>query len=123
MKKNLKHLDREQKRELYLMANRDPWLVWRLKALESGYLPPLLPGKIPPELARETIGSLSENYDIDTLVEHAERYQSKQKVVLRRTFTILVTLFILFTSVALYVYVSMGSNFEVGLIQAIMQNR
>lgn len=72
----------QQNREACLMAHRDPWLVWRLRALELGYIPPLLPGKVTPEMVK--LLSQEEEYDVQPLLDHTEKVVTTQRHTLAK---------------------------------------
>ena len=106
--------------EMYLMANRNPWLVWRLKALDAGHVPPLLPGRIPPEMARIAFGSEEEAYQPDVLAKHARWFTTNQRRLIRRGFAVCLVGFLLVATVAfLYVW-KVGNDYRFGLIDSLL---
>lgn len=91
--------------------------------MDAGYLPPLLPGRIPPEMARATLGSLKDDYESDALIEHARRYQTQHRGMVRRMFTLFVAAFILISSLAFVYAMKTGPNFKIEFLETIQQQR
>jgi hypothetical protein len=111
---------KQNQSEMYLMANRNPWLVWRLKALDAGHVPPLLPGRIPPEMAQAAFGNNEETYEPDVLAKHARWFTSNQRRLIRRGFTVCLIGFLLVATVAfLYVW-KVGNDYRFGLIDSLL---
>ncbi len=107
------------KKEAYLLANRDPWLLWRLQALRAGYVPPLVNGKIPPELVGVHFGK-KEDYDIEPLKEQAARMRSHERGLIPKLFVILLIGGLLMGGFCYYLYTSTDTKFKINLIHALM---
>ena len=107
------------RKEAYLLANRDPWLLWRLQALRAGYVPPLIHGKIPPELHGVRFGQ-KEDYDIEPLKEQAQRMKMQERGLIPKLFVILLIGGLLMTGFCYYLYTSASERFKVNLINALM---
>lgn len=107
------------KKEAYLLANRDPWLLWRLQALRAGYVPPLINGKIPPELLGVRFGQ-KEDYDIEPLKEQAHRMKMHERGLIPKLFVILLIGGLLMSGFCYYLYNSASERFKVNLINALM---
>lgn len=114
-----KQRDRKSDSELYMMANRSPWMVWRLKALDAGYVPPLLPGRIPPEMARIGIADEEEHYEPEQLARHARWFSVQQRNVIRRGFTAFLVGFLLTVSVLVLYLWKVGADYRFGLIDSL----
>lgn len=100
------------------MANRNPWLVWRVKALNAGYIPPLLPGHIPPEMARLAYPQ-EQPYEPETLVRHAHFFRSQQSRWIRKGFTLFVVGFLLTVMIAFLYLWKFGADYRFSLIDAL----
>ncbi|MBD3265773.1 hypothetical protein GF373_03820, partial [bacterium] len=72
--------DKHISKETYLLAARNPWLVWRLRALEAGYVPPLLQGELPPDMT--PLLPKEKEYQSEPLKKHASTVRVKQKSML-----------------------------------------
>lgn len=112
--------EREQRGEIYVLAAKNPLLVWRLQALRAGYTPPLLLGKIPPEMAKIQIGPTQEEYTIDPLAQHAARVRKETHSYFQRAFTLFVTLMLVICILGFIVRMKMGSSFRVGFLESIV---
>lgn len=117
MNKRFYEKDREQRREAYLMASKNPWLVWRLQAFRAGYVPPLILGQIPPDLAHVHLGTRQEEYKIDPLIEHANRYKKQERTFLRKTFILLVLITMLLLGLGITLATQFGSSFRIGILE------
>lgn len=123
MSKKLMNTDGTQKRELFAMANRDPWLVWRLKAIDAGYVPPLLPGQVPPEMLRATLGQLTDQYEAKPLVDHARQYENRRRHTIQKLFTIVLSGFILLATLGVLYAFNSESNFDIGFMETLLKQR
>src|SRR5690606_18504129 len=103
--------ERAKKREAYLLAAKNPWLVWRLQAFREGHTPPLLVGHLPEEYNRIKYKA-TEEYSADTLVEHAKTVRKRERVFLRRMVLVLLVGFLLFAAGSFTLAFKEGSNFK-----------
>jgi len=108
--------EHEQKRETYLLAVRNPWLVWRLQALRAGYVPPLLPGRIPPDMLRLP-AARQDDYRIEPLIKHAKRMHVQQSKLAKRIVTLIVIGFIIIMGMTFTLALREGPSFQIGMIE------
>jgi hypothetical protein len=105
-------------REKYMLASRNTWLIWRLRAIEAGYVPPLLPGKIPPELL--DIFTKDEDYHVEPLIEHAEKMKVYQRNWLSKKVWLSVFIAVMFILGLTASYQLRDKpQFRIGLIEAL----
>lgn len=123
MSEKLRNKKGSQRSELFAMASRDPWMVWRLKAMEAGYVPPLLPGQVPPEMLRATLGMLDDGYQAKPLVDHAKQFENRQRKSIQKLFTLVLTGFILLATLGFVYAINTESNFSIGFVEALIQQR
>ena len=102
MKKKFYEEDRQKRKEAYLLAKGNPWLLWRLQAFRAGYVPPLLPGQIPRDLIGVPLGP-QEDYNAEELVKHANQVRTRERHYLSKMFTILVITMTLLIGLSLFV--------------------
>ncbi|MEW6236292.1 MAG: hypothetical protein AB1656_12975 [Candidatus Omnitrophota bacterium] len=114
--------EHEQKRETYLLAVRNPWLVWRLQALRAGYVPPLLPGRIPPDMLRLPIAR-QEEYHIEPLIKHAKRMHLQESKFAKRIVTLIVIGFIILMGMTFTLALREGPSFQIGIIEKMLSER
>lgn len=107
-------------KEAYLLANHDPWLLWRLQALRAGQVPPLLNGKIPPDLAGLTFGKKEKDYDIEPLMKQAKRIRSHERGLIPKFFVILLTGALLIGGFGFYLYTTHGVRFKVPMLNSLL---
>lgn len=106
------------RKEAYLLANRDPWLLWRLQALRAGYVPPLVNGKIPPELQDIHFGK-KDDYNIEPLKQQAKRMRGHERGLIPKLFVILVIGALFMGGFCYVLYNSASERFKVNLINAL----
>lgn len=116
MNDNAHDNERQKKREAYLMASRDPWLVWRLQALRAGYIPPLLPGQIPSDLARIPLGPRQDEYHIEPLLQHADKVRIRERSYIWRAFIALIVTILIFCGISFGLAITTGSKFRIGIV-------
>ncbi len=112
--------ERNRKKEVYLMASRNPWMVWRLQALRAGYVPPLLQGQIPPDLANIPVGFRDEEYRVEPLLEHATRMKAEDRKIFSKIFSIIIIGIILIAALSFTLAFKQKSKYRFGLIDAII---
>ncbi len=112
--------EHQKKKEAYIMASRDPWLVWRLQALRAGYVPPLLPGQIPANLAHLPLGQPQEEYCAEPLIQHATRVRLREKSFIFRAFIWLIIGFIIFCGLSFALTMTTGGKFRIGILDTLM---
>ncbi|MBN2326840.1 MAG: hypothetical protein JXR73_06775 [Candidatus Omnitrophica bacterium] len=110
---------KQRRKEAYLLAKGNPWLLWQLQAYRAGYIPPLLPGQIPPELAGVTFGAKDE-YDADELAQHAKDVQNRERHYLAKTFILLIISIGLFIGLSVFVQYKIGDHFRIPLLDSII---
>jgi hypothetical protein len=108
---------RQHRREEFLLAAQNPWLLWRLQAYRAGYIPPLRIGEIPPELARVTIQTQREEYDVRPLVQHARQVRSKQRSFVRRALVLLLVGMSVLVALGISSGVQKNSNFRIEFLE------
>ena len=107
-------------RETYLLANRNPWMLWRLQALRAGYIPPLLPGQIPPELAGIMLGHKDREYAIDPLLEQAKKVRGWQRGLISKFFMVILTVTLLLGSLGIAFSLLSTTRFKVSLVDVLL---
>lgn len=113
--------DLDIRREAYLLASRNPWLLWRLKILESGYVPPLVPGEVPPELLRITQqAQAAGDYRLEPLLDHAEAVRNREKHYLLKMFTIVMITVTLVFGLSFLLALKQTNKFRIGVIEALL---
>ncbi len=113
--------DLDIRREAYLLAARNPWLLWRLKILESGYVPPLVPGEVPPDLLRITQQAQSGgDYSVEPLLDHAETMRNREKHYLLKMFTIVMITVTLIFGLSFLLALKQTNKFRIGVIEALL---
>ncbi len=117
---SLYHLNEEQRREAYLMASRNPYLLWRLQAFRAGHVPPLSMQRIPRELLNLPIPK-EEDYHVEPLIEHAKRYRKKERKTARKVMTVLLLTVVFFFGFLILFSLKDGQSFQIGLVQALFQ--
>ena len=117
MTEKINEKERTQRQEVYLMASRNPWMVWRLQAFRAGYVPPLLPGQIPPELANL---SKNEEYHVEPLLEHTNRIKTRERKLILKLFTIIIIGILLIVGLSVSLSFKQKSRFRFGIIDAII---
>lgn len=117
MKKYFYEDDRQKRKEAYLLAKGNPWLLWRLQVFRAGYVPPLLPGRIPRELIGIPLGP-QDDYDAEDLAKHANQVRIRERHYLVKMFTVLMISMALFVGLSMFVQLKMGSRFRIPLIEA-----
>ncbi|NPU99678.1 MAG: hypothetical protein HPY51_21005 [Candidatus Omnitrophica bacterium] len=113
--------EQDIRREAYLLASRNPWLLWRLKILESGYLPPLVPGEVPPELLQITHQiQASREYHAKPLLDHAKEMRVREKQYFTKIFTILMLTVTLIFGLSFLLALKQTHKFRIGVIEALL---
>ncbi|MFB3784819.1 MAG: hypothetical protein ACE15F_00475 [bacterium] len=113
--------DLDIRREAYLLASRNPWLLWRLKILESGYVPPLVPGEVPPELLRITQqAQAAGDYRLEPLLDHAEAMRNREKHYLLKMFTLVMITVTLVFGLSFLLALKQTNKFRIGVIEALL---
>jgi len=120
MKNRFYEKEQSQRREVYLLAARNPWLVWRLQALRAGYVPPLLPGEIPPELVGIPLGPRQEEYQIDPLLEQAKRIRNRERRLMRRVFLFIIIGGILLAGMGVFLASRNYTAFKIPLLDVMI---
>lgn len=110
----------QYKREVYMLANRNPWLLWKLQILKSGQLPPLVNGRIPPELASFPFNR-SKEFDSQVLVEHAEQVKAREKKYVWKTFTAIMLAFFLFLGLSYLLAHKYKDEFRIGIVDTFFE--
>lgn len=112
--------ERQKRREQYLLASKNPWLLWRLEVYKAGYIPPLVMGKIPPELAKIPLGKKREEYDVEPLIRHAEHVRETERSFVKRAFTTMLITMLLLIALSVTYAVKTGNHFQIGFLDAIL---
>ncbi|MFH1742852.1 MAG: hypothetical protein ABIH23_27935 [bacterium] len=108
------------RREAYIMAKRSPWHLWAAQALRAGYIPPLVPGTIPPDIPRllpvgGAFGSLEPQSPLANM-PRSDRGDSRMAAFGKGVLGFIVSL-VIFVSISLMVYsVKTGADFHVALL-------
>ncbi len=109
--------DRLKRKEAYLMAKGNPWLLWRLQAFRAGYIPPLLPGSIPADMIGIPLGP-QDDYNAEQLVKHANNVRVREKSYLAKMFTVLVITATLLFSLSFFLHYKTGSKFRIPMLDS-----
>ncbi len=112
--------ERDKRLESYMLANKNPWLLWRLQAFRAGHTPPLIIGQLPQNYAQMASNGQAEHYDIDPLLKHADKIRHKQHNYLKRTFIIVILSVLIFSAISITLAVKDGSKFRIGILDAIV---
>ncbi|MGC9327184.1 MAG: hypothetical protein ACP5I1_06100 [Candidatus Hinthialibacter sp.] len=110
---------KQKRKEAYLLAKGNPWLLWQLQAYRAGYIPPLLPGQIPPELAGLTFGA-KEEYKAEELAQYAKDIQYRERHFLAKTFILLILSIILFIGLSIFIHYKIGDHFRIPLLDSFL---
>ena len=108
------------RREAYIMAKRSPWHLWSAQALRAGYVPPLVPGTIPPDIPRLLpvgfgFGSLEPPSPLPC-VKKSAREDNRMAAFTRGALGFVFSLIIV-VSISLMVYsIKTGADFQVALL-------
>jgi hypothetical protein len=119
MKNSFYEEDRQKRKEAYLLAKGNPWLLWRLQAFRAGYVPPLLPGRIPPELLGIPLGP-PEDYTAEELVKHANEIRVRERHYLSKMFTVLIISMSLFIGLSIFLQIKTGSRFRIPVLESLI---
>lgn len=116
-------MDRIGKREVRLLASRDPWLLWRLQALRAGYVPPLIPGHIPPDMAGgfiERPRGGERPYNIEPLVQQAREERGRIRGLIPRFLLAVMIAVLTMAGAAAFLSTLDGAKFKINLIHALL---
>ncbi len=102
------------------MASRNPWMVWRLQALRAGYVPPLLPGQIPPDLAKLPLGLHDADYRVEPLLQHTDRMKQQERKIMSKIFSFILIGILFVAALSISLAFKQNSGFRFGLIDAII---
>lgn len=101
------------------MISRNYWLVFRMRALEAGFVPPLLPSKIPPEWI--SLFQKEDPADIVPFVESEEIADEKPKqTIFRRLWMSLFVGLLLIVGASYSYHVREKNSYRVGLLDALL---
>lgn len=117
MKKYFYEDDRQKRKEAYLLAKGNPWLLWRLQVFRAGYVPRYYRDKSPRELIRIRFRS-QDDYDAEALVKHANQVRSRERHYLAKMFTLLMISMALFIGLSMFVQYKMGNRFRIPLVES-----
>ncbi len=114
MKNSFYEEDRQKRKEAYLLAKGNPWLLWRLQAFRAGYVPPLLP-----ELLGIPLGP-PEDYTAEELVKHANEIRVRERHYLSKMFTVLIISMSLFIGLSIFLQIKTGSRFRIPVLESLI---
>jgi len=116
-----KQPENNRRREAYVLASKNPWLLWRLEAFREGHTPPLLVGELPHEFSRLSYNNHHvEDYNIDPLLQHADRVRKNENKFVRRMFVVVLIGFLLFSAASITLAIKEGSKFRIGFLDAVI---
>jgi len=116
-------IDRKKKKEAYLLASRNPWLVWRLQVLRMGYIPPLLTDKIPPDLLEVTLGAKNREHleaEGEIHPDGTQAARPPETKMMTTLLSLLIAGLLLLAGLSLTVAFKGGKHHRLGLIDALL---